>query len=294
MGFMHIDNLYKDKTILMFRECYAAEKLHGTSAHLRWDGEKLSFFSGGESYEKFVALFDAEKLTKLFSDRFGESSVFVYGEAYGGSQQGMSLTYGKELKFCVFGVAKNDRFYDIPDAEIVAKEFGLDFVHYVRIPATIEALDEQMNANSVQAVKNGCANNTDKYGFCPPIREGIVVYPINEFKNKYGNRVVCKHKRPEFQERKSQPSVQNFDPEKIKAMECADSVANEWVVAVRLDHVLDKLGNPRDLSMTGKVIQAMVEDVMREASGEIVDTKEVRKAIGAKAAKMYKAICTKV
>ncbi len=29
MGYMHIDNLYKDQTILMFRECYALEKIHG-------------------------------------------------------------------------------------------------------------------------------------------------------------------------------------------------------------------------------------------------------------------------
>ena len=294
MSFMQIDNLYRDQTILMFRECYASEKLHGSSANISWDGIKVSFFSGGESYARFVALFDVEKLTKLFAARFGINKATVYGEAYGGSQQGMSLTYGKELKFCAFGVEENDRFYDLHDAEMVAKEFDLDFVPYERIPATVEALDAQMNSPSVQAVKNGCGNNTDKYGFCPPIREGVVVYPINEFKNKWGSRVVCKHKRPEFQERKNQPKVQDVDPEKMKALECAEAVANEWVVSVRLEHVLDKLGNPRDLSMTGKVIQAMVEDVMREGSGEIVDTKDVRKAIGAKAAKMYKTLCTKV
>jgi hypothetical protein len=43
------------------------EKIHGTSAHVGWNGS-LYFFSGGESYDMFVDLFDKEKLTKCFSD----------------------------------------------------------------------------------------------------------------------------------------------------------------------------------------------------------------------------------
>lgn len=42
MSYMHIDNLYKSQTLLMFRECYALEKIHGTSAHVMWkDGHRL-------------------------------------------------------------------------------------------------------------------------------------------------------------------------------------------------------------------------------------------------------------
>ena len=29
MSYMEIPNLYKDKTILMFKQCYAMEKIHG-------------------------------------------------------------------------------------------------------------------------------------------------------------------------------------------------------------------------------------------------------------------------
>lgn len=36
MGYMHIDNLYKNQDMLIFRECYALEKIHGTSAHVSW------------------------------------------------------------------------------------------------------------------------------------------------------------------------------------------------------------------------------------------------------------------
>ena len=31
MAYLHIDNLYKNQEILMFKECYALEKIHGTS-----------------------------------------------------------------------------------------------------------------------------------------------------------------------------------------------------------------------------------------------------------------------
>ena len=32
MGYLHIENLYKAQDILLFRECYALEKVHGTAA----------------------------------------------------------------------------------------------------------------------------------------------------------------------------------------------------------------------------------------------------------------------
>ena len=45
MGYMHIDNLYKNQDVLMFREAYALEKIHGTSAHVAYGPGGLTFFS---------------------------------------------------------------------------------------------------------------------------------------------------------------------------------------------------------------------------------------------------------
>lgn len=289
---MHISNTYKDNTILMFKECYWTEKIHGTSAHLAWDGEKLTFFSGGASFNAFCALFDAEVLTNLFRDKFGTDKVTVYGEAYGGKEQGMSKTYGDKLRFIAFKVEINEAFVDVPNADEIAKYLGQDFVFWTKIPATAEMLDKMLEMPSEQAKRNGCAGNTDKFGFCPPIAEGGVVVPLKEFKDNRGNCVTSKHKRIEFQERVSQPTI--VDADKQKVLDDANAVAEEWVVAVRLEHVLDKLGNPTEMSATGKVIQAMVEDVMREGAGEIADTKEVRNAIGKKAAAMFKRLILKV
>lgn len=291
MGYLHINNTYKDQTILLFKECYAMEKIHGTSAHISWINQNLTLSSGGASPVVFAALFDMEKLTLKIKEKFGVDTAIIYGEAYGGKEQGMSKTYGDKLKFCVFDVQINGKFVDVPTAEIIAKELDLEFVPYEKIEVSIENLDRVRDLPSEQAVRNGMKDSTDKYGFCPPIREGVVLRPLKEMDANYG-RVISKHKRIEFQERQNQPTV--IDANKQQVLDDAKAIADEWVVAVRLEHVLDKLGNPTDISMTGKVKQAMVEDIMREAVGEIVDTKEVRQAIGTAAANMFKRKIMKV
>lgn len=291
MGYMHIDNLYKDQRILMFKECYALEKVHGTSAHVSWHSGDLKFFSGGENYYRFKDLFDEESLRAKFAKKYGEATVFVYGEAYGGKQQGMKATYGDMLRFIVFDVKIGDRFVDVPVAEEIAKYLGLDFVDYARVLCDVKALDFERDLPSVQAVKNGCYGNTDRFGFCPPIREGVVLRPLHECSFNDGKRVIAKHKRSEFSERKT---VIPVDDEKRKLMEDSKAVADEWVTEMRMTHVLDKLGNPADMSDTGRVIAAMIEDVVREAEGEIADTPAVRKAVGSAAAKMFKARVTRV
>lgn len=80
----------------------------------------------------------------------------------------------------------------------------------------------------------------------------------------------------------------DVDPAKRQLMEDAQSIADEWVVPMRLNHVLDKVGGELTIQRTGEVINAMIEDVMREAFGEIVDSSHVRKAVGGKVAKLYK------
>ena len=93
MSYMHIDNLYKNYDILLFRECYAMEKIHGTSAHIAHKDGKLKFFAGGSTHSNFVELFDEKHLL----EKLNGINVIIYGEAYGGKLQGMSATYGKEI-----------------------------------------------------------------------------------------------------------------------------------------------------------------------------------------------------
>lgn len=47
-------------------------------------------------------------------------------------------------------------------------------------------------------------------------------------------------------------------------------------------------GQPLDMTDTGRVISAMIEDVEREAKDEILESKEARTAIGKRTAQLYK------
>lgn len=279
MGYLHIDNLYKDQTILIFKECYALEKIHGTSTHLSWNckEKKIKYFSGGESNERFVKIFDNDFLISKFLELFIDSNVVVYGEAYGGKQQGMSNTYGTELKFVAFDVSVNDLWLEVPKAENICNALNIEFVDYVKISTDLEALNAERDKPSTQAKRNGILG--DK------IREGVVLRPLVEFIMKNGSRVIAKHKRDEFKETKTPREV---SPEQFKILEDAKAIAEEWVTEMRLKHVLDKLPQGINIENTKMVIEAMVEDVYREAKGEIVESRNVTKFIGSRTAQLFK------
>lgn len=297
MGYMHIDNLYKDTTILTdFKECYAMEKIHGTSAHVRYrdtcqfsDGSNMNFFSGGQKMATFLGCFNQEALLEAFK-ALGHSDVTVYGEAYGGNMQGMAHTYGNVAKFIAFDVMikKDDReiWLDVPSAEKVCQALGLEFVHYTRIPCTIEAMDAERDADSVQAVRNGVGPGK--------IREGVVLRPTIEVMRNNDHRIMAKHKRAEFRETKTEKEV---NPEKVAAKMGAAAAAIEWATETRLEHVLDKLvaeGEALDMPLTPKVLSAMVSDVKRESDGLLAWTDDIGKAIATEARRMYHAKIRKV
>ena len=258
------------------------EKLHGTSAHIAWNvkEQKVTFFSGGSPYLQFIALFNEEELKKKFIERQNPYDITIFGESYGGAIQGMSATYGPKLKFCVFEVKIGNFWFDVPRAESISKEFDLEFVHYVRIPATLEAIEEQLKADSVQAIRNGMGPGHK--------REGIVLRPIVElcYQGENGGRIVAKHKNTEFAETSTIRKVD--DPEKQKVLEEASAIAEEWVTHNRLQHVLDTIPD-HSIEKMRDIISAMVSDVIREGQGEIIaNSKDVVKAIGKKTALLYK------
>lgn len=277
MGYAHIQNLYKDTTILMFKEVWAMEKIHGTSAHVSWHpANGVKFFSGGEKYENFVKLFDKDAFEAVMQDKFPDTPVIIYGEAYGGKQQGMKLTYGDRLKFIAFDVRVGTTWLSIPNAHALSESLGFEFVFYTKVSTDIESLNAERDRPSTQAIRNGCGG--DK------ISEGVVLRPLIEVRTNNGERIVAKHKRDEFRETRS-PRV--VDPEKMKVLADAQAIADEWVTPMRLSHVLDKIPGA-SLEQMPVVLSAMIEDVEREAVGEIVVSGEARKAICTATAKMFK------
>lgn len=282
MGYLHIDNLYKNTEILLFKECYALEKIHGTSAHISWKDKKIRLSSGGEKQERFEKLFDIKNLNKKFTEIF-DCDVVIFGEAYGGKCQGMSGTYGKELKFIVFDVKVDKNWLDVPNAEDVSKKLGLEFVEYSKISTNLDEIDKRRDRPSTQAVRNGIKENK--------LREGIVLRPLIELIKNNGNRIIVKHKKDEFKETKTKREV---NPEQLKILEDAKKIAEEWVTPMRLTHVLDKLGNPTEIIETRKVIKAMIEDVIRESKGEIKESKSAITQISKKTAQLFKNKISKI
>jgi hypothetical protein len=282
--YIHINNLYRpdSQDILLFKECYCLEKIHGTFCKIDWDGKNISFFSGGEEHNRFVGLFDVENLKTVLSNNFPDIVVKICGEGYGGRQQSMSATYGKELRFVVFDVQVGDVWLAVPQAEDVATKLGLEFVYYTKVSTDLESLDKERDADSVQAVRNGMGSGK--------MREGVVLRPIVEMTKNNGQRIIAKHKRSKFGERASKPKV--IDPSKVEVLKNANAIADEYVTAMRLEHVLDKNPDITGIEHTGKLIKVMVEDVQRESETEVVWSKEAASAVGKKVAQMWKAkIC---
>lgn len=291
MGYLKIKNLYKEQDILMFKEVYCLEKVHGTSAHIKYHSGKarfecnekatqvnppsIKFFSGGSKHETFVELFNEERLKLAFGES-GLDEVTVYGEAYGGKCQGMAHTYGKELKFVAFDVKIGHCWLSVPKAEDFSNALNLDFVAYERVSTDLKALDAERDRPSRQAKKNGIVE--DK------IAEGIVIRPIEELRKNNGDRIICKHKRDEFMETKTPRTV---DPEKQKILEEAREVANEWVTFNRLNNIFSHMNDICTENM-GEIIGKMIQDIKREGEGEIVWSKAVEKQIGKSTALLVK------
>jgi len=281
MSYMHIDNLYKNQEILAYKECYAMEKIHGTSARISYKDGRLSFFAGGCNHEKFIALFDVDYLATELAKRCASNvSTSIHGEAYGGKIQHMSNTYGKELEFVGFEVNIAGLWLNVPKAEAFVRSLGLDFVSYNKIVTTLEAIDAERDACSVQAVKCGMGEGLP--------REGIVLRPLEEYTTNNGARVIAKHKGDNFKETKSPRKVQSL--EELRVLVDAKAIAIEWVTHERLLHVSDSTGLVLQAENIGKLISAMHEDIEREGKGEIATSVRAKKEIGKSTALLIKQI----
>lgn len=293
MGYRKITNLQIGHPLFLFKEVFALEKIHGTSSHITLThtperGWEWKVSAGGIKHNDFVFMlntryqFASEVVSKLTTLMTGKDvkEIILYGEGYGGRCQGMSDTYGP-LNFIVFEVCKDDRWCGVEEAEYLTTQIGLPFVHYEKGPATTEWLDTQRNRPSEQAKRNGMGDNKE--------REGIVVRAPMELYDDNDGRLIAKYKRENFRETRTARTLTEDD---VEALNDAKEIAEEWVVEERLNHVLSALvakGHENlTIKDTGTVIQAMIEDVSVEAAGQVVWSEAAGKAIGRRAAELFK------
>lgn len=281
MGYLHINNLYKEKDILLFKRCYAMNKIHGTSAHVSWKEGQIHYFSGGEKHESFKKLFNEDELISKMKEHGVDFTV--YGEAYGGKCQGMSKVYGPNLRFVAFDVQIGDNWLDVPRAEAFVRTLGLDFVDYVEVETDLELLNTIRDSDCPQAIRNGMGTGHK--------REGVVLRPLIELTKNNGQRVICKHKRDDYKETATPRAVSE---EELAVLTEATAIADEWVTEMRVTHILDKVEGGATIDKMGTIIQMMFDDVKREGEGEIVWSKEAERAVKTKAAILVKRRLMKV
>lgn len=284
MGYLKIPNLYSKKHIL---NCFALEKVEGTSAHISFKNGQVTYFSGGADHNNFTLLFPANILDtfkEVFAEMVNEQGeypeVTFHGEAHGGKIQGMSKHYGKDLKFIVFDVKKNGKWLNVPYAEELTLKMGLKFVPYEMGPLTEEWLDAQRDAPSKISLTDDAP------------KEGIVIRAIYENNYEDGYRFIYKHKTPQFRETNSVRSIKTTD-EDVKLWVDAEKVAEEYVVPMRLSHVLQKT-EYKGVEDTGNVVRAMVNDILVEEGHDIVWNKKVEKAIGKRTVELLRSVVVEI
>jgi hypothetical protein len=292
MGYASIEQLYNHPEVFSEPEKFwiISEKIHGTSTWINFNKNQLTFHSGGESKQSFTALFDIvslqTKLEALQTQNPNVSNFRIHGEAYGGKQQKMAKTYGNTLKFCGFEVKFDDKFLDFLDAKVIIEQLGLEVVPHKIQKIDIPFIEEETKAESIQAIRNGMGNGL--------LREGIVIRPLKEEKDKNEKRLIYKYvnKCPPFSELKNRPNL----GELVKVMTNQKEIVDQWVTAIRMEHVLDDFKSVvqneefvyrNAKSLIPEIVNLFVKDVQKEHNNSIIWSDGIEKAIKTAAGTMF-------
>ena len=300
MGYRKITNLSETHPVLLFKEIYCLEKIHGTSAHISFkkaEGKwSIEVMPGGIKITSFMHMLnkryslDTDVLQAVIKhyENTGVDELIVYGEGYGGSCQKMSSTYG-DLNFIAFEVCKivdgREFWYGVEDAARLLEIIKLPFVYFDKGPSTIEWITSQRDRPSEQAKRNGQGENKES--------EGVVIRGPVELFDNYGGRMMAKFRKLKFGETNETEEKAALSTE---AVNDANSVADKFVVENRLDHVLSKLAvaiPEITIKHTGTVIKAMVADIFTEEGKTLEWSDAVERAITKKTSEMFRARCIK-
>lgn len=168
------------------------EKIDGTNVRIHWDGHKVAF--GGRTddaeipvplYNKLSELFLSEGTEELFEQKFGESSVTLYGEGYGPKIQKGGGLYRSDVSFILFDVAIHTTDYGWlyltrESVEDIANYFNLEIVPIILTGTISEGVDF--------VLKHPKSTIGEAY------MEGLVGKPKVEVRDRLGKRVIVKIK----------------------------------------------------------------------------------------------------
>lgn len=168
------------------------EKVDGTNIRVYWDGHSVSF--GGRTdnaqipahlINRLNELFGGETNAQMFEQKFGETTVELFGEGYGAKIQSGG-GYRDDVDFILFDVLISDNYQPRESVEDIAKYFGIDVVPIVLEGTLQDGVDYVLNNRNSIVAKNGA------------LIEGLVGRTKVETKDRCGKRNIVKIKYRDF------------------------------------------------------------------------------------------------
>lgn len=168
------------------------EKVDGTNIRVYWDGHSVSF--GGRTdnaqipahlINRLNELFGGETNAQMFEQKFGETTVELFGEGYGAKIQNGG-GYRSDVDFILFDVLISDNYQPRESVEDIAKYFGIDVVPIVLEGTLQDGVNYVLNNRNSIVAKNGA------------LIEGLVGRTKVETKDRCGKRNIVKIKYRDF------------------------------------------------------------------------------------------------
>jgi hypothetical protein len=193
----YITSEFADESIEFLKDLkwIGTEKIDGTNIGVVWDGHNVSFQGRTQDAEIIPELksvlsdmFLGDINEEIFEQTFGEKSVILFGEGYGGKIGKYGKCYRNDYSFILFDVYMPDSniWLKREAIESIAKTFNIDVV-----PIIFEgSLDE-----AIEFVKTSPKSKTAKNDL---IIEGIVCKPYVELLDRQGRRIITKIKVKSF------------------------------------------------------------------------------------------------
>lgn len=168
------------------------EKIDGTNVGIVWDGYAVHFQGRSETsslpsklVDYLMSTFLSDEVQELFEQKFGEMKVVLFGEGYGaGIQKGKA--YRNDLAFILFDVY-------LPEKDLWLKR---DAIENIAQCFNIEAVPVIMTGTLLEAVEFVKTRPSSTIGSAK--MEGLVCKPLEEVRDRMGNRVVVKVKCKDF------------------------------------------------------------------------------------------------
>ena len=190
-----LTNVFRNETVeyLKDNEWVFTEKIDGMNIRVCWNGIDVSFFGRSDNAQipkqlgiRLKELFLGEENEQMFEQKFGETSVILFGEGFGAKIQSGGA-YSPTQEFILFDVKINDTYLDRESVNNIAMYFNV---------GTVPIIDE---CNTIESAVAYVKTNPQSY-IGKKDMEGVVGVPKLRLIDFKGERVIVKIKYKDYRE----------------------------------------------------------------------------------------------